>query len=136
MALLMTMAAWIVSVHVARMIVIVAMNFANEKTSCKSKGLKTDTAVTLASADVLIETVIPNVEIWSSESKPEAMDASRPVSAFAQIIVCQTATAASKQVSLQTISPILLNIIIKHLLVLIILLKTFRAVLGTSAETF
>ena len=45
------------------MIVIVAMKFANEKTSCKSKGLKTDTVVTFASADVLIETVIPNVEI-------------------------------------------------------------------------
>ena len=52
MALLMTMAAWIVNVRVARMIVIVAMNFAPKKTSCKSKELKTDMAVTFASVDV------------------------------------------------------------------------------------
>ena len=63
MALLMTMAAWNVNVRVARMIVIVALNFATKKTSCKSKELKTDMAVTFASVDVLIETVIPNVEI-------------------------------------------------------------------------
>ena len=99
----MSMAAWTVNVRAVRMIVIVAMNTATVKTSCKSKELKTDTVVTFASADVLIETVIPNVEIWSSESKPEAMDASRLVSVFAQMIVCQTATAASNQVSFQTI---------------------------------
>ena len=94
----MTMAVWTVNVNAARTIVIIAMNIATKKASCKSKELKTDTVVMFVSVGVWIETVVPNVEIWSTESKPEAMDASHHVNASAQMIVNQTAKVASKQV--------------------------------------